>query len=538
MPVSKVLSLFALVSLFGFSSCSRTPVPSSADILIKGGEVYDGSGNESVKADVIVSGERIVYLAPSRARIDKRCKALKVIDAEGYIVCPGFIDPHDHMESDAANLESRGVEGYLRMGVTTTIFGQCGTSRLPVKDFFKKLEDQGVGVNVASFCGHGSLRSAVMGSENRFATDDEILKMKELLRDEMEQGCLGLSTGLYYTPGCFCEKKEVVELCKTAAVYDGYYTTHIRNENKENLGVYGATKEALDIGREAGIPVNISHIKCLGKSVWHQSEKVANLIESYQAEGLKVTADQYPYLASGTSMASALTPSWSREGGTKGLRRRLENPRERARIKSEIPDLLYERGGAETVFMSARAGEYTGMTLAEAAEKMGKDPVDAIISFISELKLNPYVNTFIMCDEDVEYYMKKPWVMTCTDGSFGTHPRATGSYARMIQEYVLGKKVISLGRMIRRSSGQVAETYNLQDRGFIREGAFADILVFRPEDVKANSTFEDPRQMATGFKYVIVNGEVAVEDDLYQGTRSGKILRHNKNGDVQPIIWG
>ncbi len=506
------------------ASCSV--LPKSADLLITGGTVYDGSENAPQVADVAIKGDKIVYVGKAKENIADKCKAAKVIDAAGYVVCPGFIDPHDHMES--ALLKDKAAESYLRMGVTTVIPGMCGGSQYPISKFFEKLEKQGIGPNVASFTGHNTIRAKVMGNVDRLATDDEIKQMETMIQEEMDNGSLGLSTGLFYVPGCFSDNREVVAIAKAMASRGGIYTTHVRNENKDGIGLYNSIVEALEIGKQAGVPVNISHIKCLGKSVWHRSDSVINVIEQYQKDGVKVTADQYPYLASGISMSSALTPSWARDGGVKALRERYKDPEAVAKMKPEISDMIYERGGAETIFISKRAGEFNGMTLAEATKKLGlTDPADAVIELTK--KMSPYLNTFVANEEDLANYMKKPWVMTCTDGSFGTHPRAAGSYAEMIQTYVLEKKFISFDRFVRRSTGQVADTYGLQGRGYIKVGGYADINIFKPEEVRANATYSDPALLATGFKDVIVNGKVAVENDQYTGVLSGMVIRHDTN---------
>ena len=522
--MKKFVSVAAfLTSLLLVFSCGQR-LPKTADLLITGGTVYDGSEKGPVKADIAVVGNKIVYVAPAKADIVNRCAAKRTINAEGYVVCPGFIDPHDHLEPTL--LKDRANESYLRMGVTTVIPGMCGGSRYPIGDFFAKLEEQGIGTNVASFTGHNTIREQVMGDEARYATPEEVEKMKELVRQEMRDGSLGLSTGLFYVPGCFSETSEVVELMKEMGKMGGMYTTHVRNENKFNIGLVNSIREALEIGKAAGVPVNISHIKCLGRSEWYKADSVINLIESYQQQGMKVTADQYPYLASGIGMASALTPAWCRDGGTKAMRERFKDPELLARIKAEIPDILYERGGAETIYISKNAGEYSQMTLAEAAAKMKKSPVDAIIELLSDKTKSPYLNTFIANEEDLTKYMKQPWVMSCTDGSFGSHPRAAGTYAELIKQFVVEKRVLTLDRFIRRSTGQVAETYGLKNRGFLRKGCFADITIFKPEEVVPHATYADPTLFATGFKNVIVNGEIAVENDVYTGTLSGMVLRH------------
>lgn len=508
--------LAAALAIVALASCNTAP--KQADILIKGGTVYNGVDDEPVVADVAVSGDRIIFIGDAG-----KCTAAKVIDAAGYVVCPGFIDPHNHQEPFL--IKEKTCESYLRMGVTSMIPGQCGGSRYPIGKFFATLEEQGIGPNVASFTGHNTIRKAVMGEENRFATDEEIAAMQDLMRKEMEEGSLGLSTGLYYVPGCFSESREVIAICKAMAPMGGIYTTHVRNENKEGIGLYNSIVEALEVGRLAGVPVNVSHIKCLGKSVWNRSDSVINVIEQYQKDGVKVTADQYPYLASGLRMSSALISAWARDGGVKGLRVRLKDPQLRAKIKAEVPDMIYERGGAETIFISKDAGEYSGMTLAEAAARMKCDPAEAVIRFMEDTSVKPYLNTFVSNDRDVENYMKKDWVMSCTDGTFGSHPRAAGTYAELISKYVLDKQVISLARFIRRSTSQVAQTYGFEDRGVLRKGAFADIVVFKPEEVCANATYADPKALATGFKNVIVNGQIAVEDDTCTGVLSGRILR-------------
>lgn len=517
-----LISLASAVCLL--ASCGA--VPKTADILITGGTVYDGSENAPQVADVAIKGDKVVYVGKAKENIADKCKAAKVIDAAGYVVCPGFIDPHDHMESTL--LKDKAAESYLRMGVTTVITGMCGGSQYPVKNFFDKLEKQGMGPNVASFTGHNTIRSKVMGSENRFATDDEIAKMEKMIQEDMDNGSLGLSTGLYYVPGCFSENREVVSIAKAMASRGGIYTTHVRNENKEGIGLYNSIVEALEIGKQAGVQVNISHIKCLGKSVWHRSDSVINVIEQYQKDGVKVTADQYPYLASGLAMTSALTPAWARDGGVKALRERYKDPETLAKIKSEIPDMIYERGGAETIFISKRAGEFNGMTLEQATKKLGlTDPADAVIELTK--KMSPYLNTFVANEDDLANYMKKPWVMTCTDGSYGTHPRAAGSYAELLQTYVLDKKFISFDRFVRRSTGQVADTYRLQGRGYIKVGGYADINIFKPEEVRANATYSDPALLSTGFRNVIVNGQIAVDNDQYTGALSGKVIRRETN---------
>ena len=521
--MKKFAFVSAFLTLLLSFTATHAQVPAKGDILIVGGTLYDGSDAPSYKADIVISGEKVVYVGAADPKIKKKCKATKVINAEGYVVCPGLIDPHDHLESFLKNPKTKGNEPYLRMGVTTVIPGMCGGSQYPIKNFFAKLEQQGIGTNVASFTGHGSIRTKLMGNEARIATDEEIAKMQEMIRQEMQDGSLGLSTGLFYVPGCFSETREVEAIAAAMAPLGGIYTTHVRNENKDGIGLVASVREALEIGRVAGVQVNISHIKCLGRSTWHLSDSIINMIESYQKAGMTVTADQYPYLASGVGMASALTPAWSRDGGLKGFRTHMDDPEWMARLRAELPSLIYERGGAETIFIARNGDEFNRMTLAEAAARLNLSPEEAVLEILKTK--SPSLNTFVMCDEDVENFMKQPWVLSCTDGSFGLHPRAAGSYAELIQKYVVGKGVLTLDRFIRRSTGQVADTYRLPNRGYIRKGYQADVVVFKPEEVRANATYSDAKKFATGFKNVIVNGKVAVEDDVYTGALSGQVIR-------------
>lgn len=489
-----------------------------ADIIISGGTVYNGSGAEAVVADVVIKGERIIYVG----KAGKKFKADTIIHADGYVVCPGFIDPHSHQEGSL--LRTRSDENYLRMGVTTVFTGMCGGSHYPLSEYFAKLEQQGIGPNTASFTGHGTLRGKVMGEVARLSTVEEVEKMKEFFAEDLKSGSFGLSTGLFYVPGCFAAIDEVYELAKFMAPYGGIYTTHVRNENKDGIGLQASIEEALNVGRVAGVPVNISHIKCLGKSVWGQSDAIIATIEKAQKEGVKVTADQYPYQASGTSVTSALFPAWCRDGGNAGLRKRLEDSLTCEKIKAEVAGLIVERGGAETILFTS--GKHQGKTLEEVAREMGLSPLEATIALAR--KGGAGLATFVMCEEDIANFMKQSWVMNCTDGGdFGGHPRPAGSFAEKIQKYVMKEKVISLGDMIHRSTDLVAETYGLNDRGRIAAGAYADILVFKPEEIRANATFKSPKNMATGFQYVIVNGTITIDHDRYTGALKGKVLRRN-----------
>jgi N-acyl-D-aspartate/D-glutamate deacylase/dipeptidyl aminopeptidase/acylaminoacyl peptidase len=493
---------------------------SKLDILIRGGSVIDGAGTDAVKADVGVAGDRIVFIGDAAK---ENLQAARVIDATGLIVAPGFIDPHTHADEDLFDPKRAANLPYLLQGVTTVFIGNDGRSRIPLGKALEQLQSQGVGVNVASFVGHGAVRQAVMGMIDAAPTAEQLEKMRSLVRQGMEDGALGLSTGLYYAPGSYAKTEEVIELAKVAAERGGVYDTHQRDESSYTIGLLASIEEVIRIGREAKIPVHISHIKALGADVWGQSAKAIENINRARAEGVNVTANQYPYIASGTGLSAALLPRWAEAGGRQELLKRIDDSAIRPKLITEMEQNLKRRGGANSLLIRGGADRsLVGKRLDEIAKSRGKSAVETALEIIKTG--NAGVTSFNMTESDIESFMKQPWVMTGSDGS-GGHPRKYGTYPRKIREYVLNRRVITLPRMIQASSLQVAETFNLKDRGKLSHGYFADVIVFDEKTIADRSTYENPEVFAEGMKYVIVNGKLAVDGGKYTEVMAGRALR-------------
>ncbi|HEY8459456.1 MAG TPA: prolyl oligopeptidase family serine peptidase [Blastocatellia bacterium] len=502
---------------------------SKLDILIRGGGVIDGSGKDAIKADVGLAGDRIVFVGDAAK---ENLQADRVIDATGLIVAPGFIDPHTHADDDLFDPKRAANLAYLTQGVTTVFIGSDGRSRIPLGKALDQLRSQGIGTNVASFVGHGSVRQSVMGMSDAEPTTEQLEKMKALVRQGMEEGAIGLSTGLYYAPGSYAKTEEVIELAKVAAERGGVYDTHQRDESSYAIGLLASIEETIRIGREAKIPVHISHIKALGADVWGLSGKAIEIIDRARAEGVDVTANQYPYVASGTSLGASLLPRWVEAGGRQEMLKRIDDPAVRPKLIAEMERNLKRRGGANSLLIRSLGRGVAdrgliGKRLDEIARSRGKSPVETALEIIKEGGAG--VTSFNMTESDIENFMKQPWVMTGSDGS-GGHPRKYGTYPRKIREYVLNRRVITLPRMIQASSLQVAETFKLKDRGKLAPGYFADVIVFDEKTVADRSTYENPEAFAEGMKYVIVNGKMAIDGGKYAGAMAGRTLRKSAGG--------
>ncbi len=494
---------------------------SKVDILLRSGSVIDGSGANPQTADVGIANDRIVFVGDSAK---ENLQAARIIDASGLIIAPGFIDPHTHAWDYLSKPEYKSNENFLFQGVTTVLTGNDGASPFPIAETLALWERQGLGTNAALLVGHGKIRQIVMGMSDAEPGSEQLAKMKLLVRQSMDEGAFGLSTGLYYAPGSFARTEEVIELARTVAERGGIYDTHMRDESSYSIGLLGSITETIRIGREAGIPVHISHIKALGMDVWGQSAQAIELINRARAEGIDVTANQYPYTASGTSLSSALVPRWAEAGGDAELRKRINDPSVRLRLVSDMEVNLKRRGGAESLLItSANDGRLVGKRLSEIAKKSDQAPVEAALSLI-KTSGRVGVASFNMNENDIENFMRQPWVMTGSDAS-GGHPRKYGSYPRKIREYVLNRKVISMPRMVEASSHQVAQIFKLRDRGKICAGFFADVILFDEKTVADRATYEQPEQLASGIRYVIVNGKLAIDDGKYTGALAGRALR-------------
>ena len=490
------------------------------DWLITNGLVYDGSLAAPRQVDIAVDGDRIVALGQGLAA---SYQAERQIDAGGMMVAPGFIDPHTHSWGDLLAPATAANLNYLTQGVTTVFNGNDGGGPVAIEQIAARLEKQGIGTNTAFFVGHGTVRKAVMGKAERQASPVELEKMRKLVASAMAQGALGLSSGLYYVPGSYASTDEVVALAKVAAESGGIYESHIRDESTYNIGLVAAVDEALTIGRRADIPVHLAHIKALGVDVWGKSADVVALVEKAQGEGVKVTADQYPWLASGTHVSNALFPKWSMADSTEHFHGRLREPALTDKLRSEVTENLRKRGGPEALLLVADTKpEWQGKTLAAVAKALQQDPVSAAFAVV--LAGDARVASFTMHKEDVERFMAQPWVMTSSDGTRG-HPRKYASFPQKYQEYVKQQPLLSASEFVHRSSGLVADTFGLAQRGYLRPGYFADIIIIDPETYAAKADFGHPERLSLGIEHLWVNGQQTLAKGQYNGNRNGRVLK-------------
>lgn len=495
----------------------------SLDLVIRNGSVFDGSGSPAQQVDIGIRGDRVVLMGKNLTQ-----KARRVIDAHGLMVAPGFIDPHTHTFEDLSNPATSRNDAYLMQGVTTVATGNDGSSPLKIADALHTWAQQGIGTNAALFIGQGSVRSAVMGMSDAKPTLEQMDSMKALVDRGMKEGAIGMSTGLYYAPGSYSSTEEVISLAKVAAAAGGIYDTHMRDESTYNIGLLASVRETIRIGREADIPVMISHIKALGRDVWGQSPQVIALVDEARAAGVRVTASQYPYDASGTSVEAALIPRWAEVGGAAALLQRISDPAVRPRLMAEMQKNLDRRGGPQSLLLTASPDkEFVGKTLARIAQERGVSPIEA--AFVIIQKGGADVASFNMQQADIKNFMRQDWVMTCSDGSPG-HPRKYGTFPEKLRKYVFDEQVITLPFAIRSSTSLPAETLGLKDRGLLKAGYFADVVVFDPKTIRARSTYEQPKLLATGVIYLVVNGQLAIDGGELTNAHAGRPLTHVRAG--------
>ena len=509
-----------LVAIMLLLSRSIAPAQNPAqpvDLILRGGSVIDGSGSPAIKADVGITEDRIVFVGPSAGR-----RAKREIDATGMVITPGFIDPHTHTAEDLSDPKRSRNEAYLMQGVTTVATGNDGDSPIAIGDTLAKWSHEGIGTNAVLFIGQGTVRRKVMGMSDAKPTAEQMDRMKSLVETAMNQGAIGISTGLYYAPGSFSTTEEVIELARIAGQHGGIYDTHMRDEGSYSIGLLGSVRETIRIGQEAHLPVMISHIKALGVDVWGKSTEVVALIDSARKSGLNITASQYPYTASGTSVTAALIPRWAEAEGA--LLKNLNDGSLRPRLRDEISKNLVRRGGADSLLMTASSDPtIVGKTLATIAHDRNESPVDAAIEIVRAGGSD--VASFNMKESDIEAFMRQPWVMTCSDGSPG-HPRKYGTYPRKLRVYVYEKHVIPLEFAIRSNTSLPAETLGLKDRGLLKTGYFADVLVFDPRTFNERATYKTPTILSTGVKYLTVNGKLAIDNGALTSALAGKALKH------------
>jgi len=511
----------ALVGLLGPFVPAKRPLTAQgapADLLIRNGRVIDGTGAPARTADVAITGDRITFVGDA-ARANVQAK--RTIDARGLVVAPGFIDPHTHTLEDLSSSDPkrRANVDYLMQGVTTVITGNDGGGPYEVARTLAKWNAEQLGTNGALLVGYGTVREAVMGMSDAKAEGAQLDSMRALVGKGMREGALGMSTGLYYAPQSYATTDEVIAMAKVAAKYGGIYDTHLRDESSYTIGLLAAIREAIHIGHEAGMPSHISHIKALGTDVWGRSDSAIAIIEAARNAGDKVSANQYPYTASGSSVGASLLPRWAEVGGRDSLRARVANPATKARLVTEMMENLRRRGGAKSLLItSTRDTAMLGRTLEDIATARDVSPVEAAIQII--VAGDASVASFNMDEKDIVAFMRRPWVMTGSDGSAG-HPRKYGTFPKKWAEYVRGKKVLTPEQFVRQSSALTAETFGIKDRGVVAMGKYADVVVFDDATFMDHATYRNPTALATGMRYVIVNGQVAVDGGAYTGITAG-----------------
>jgi N-acyl-D-aspartate/D-glutamate deacylase len=497
------------------------------DVLITGGTIVDGSGGPERVGDVGIRGDRIVVVGPAVGADARALPARRRIDARGRIVAPGFIDPHTHSGGDLSSPERRGNLPFLMQGVTTVVVGNDGGGPVDVARTLARWERDGIGTNAALLTGFGTIRQRVLGMSGAPASPAQIDAMRALVDSAMREGALGLSTGLFYPPQSFAATEEVIALAKVAARHGGIYDSHLRDESSYTIGLLGSIEETLRIGREAALPVHVAHIKALGVDVWGQSDTVIALIESARRRGQRVTADQYPYTASGTGVGASLLPSWATVGGRDSLFARIANPAQHARLVADMRENLRRRGGAATLLVrSSRDTALVGRTLAEIAAARRLDPIDAALEIIRAGDAG--VASFNMTERDIERFMRQDFVMTGSDGSEGM-PRKYGTFPKKLHDYVFAKHLLTLPFAIRQSTALTAETFHLQERGRLEAGYYADVVVF-DSTIVDHATYTESERFASGVEYVVVNGKLAVDGGRATGVLAGRGVRRGREG--------
>lgn len=498
------------------------------DLVLRNGRILDGSGSPWYRGDVAIRGDSIVRIAAAITD-----SAARVIDVEGQIIAPGFIDIHTH--SRGGIFEVPTAENYVRQGVTTLIEGPDGSSPVPLKPFFDKLEALPKSVNIGSFIGQGAVRAAVIGNANRKPTAEELQKMRALVEQGMKDGAFGLSSGLFYVPGTFTSTEEVIELARVAGQFGGIYISHMRDEA---YGVIDSVNETIAIGERGSLPTQVTHHKIIGPANWGKSVDTLKLIDQARTRGVDVTIDQYPYTASSTSIQAALLPAWAQEGGRTETIKRIKDPESRAKIKAEIIRIIKnERGGGDpkNIVIAGCGWDATlaGKNLADVARFRGMQPTveNAAEAALWIIENGGCSGIFHAINEaDLERILKHPATMIASDGEipiFGKahpHPRSYGTFARVLAVYVRERHTITLEDAVRKMSSFPAARLGLLDRGLIRPGMKADLAVFDPDRVRDAATFEQPHQYAEGVSTVIVNGQVVFEHGAMAAARPGKVL--------------
>jgi len=491
-----------------------------ADLLIRGATILDGTGAEGVTGDVSIKGDAILAVGAWKGT------AKVSVDATGLIVSPGFIDLHNHSDTSIVAEETRDNYNFTSQGCTTIVTGNCGMGAVDVGKLFHDIDEHGAGTNVVHLVPHGAVRSKVFGSVQRPPSGTELTAMKELVEKAMDEGAWGMSTGLIYVPGTYAKTDEIVELANVVHRHGGLYASHIRSEA---AGLLEAISEAIEIGEKSGCPVQISHLKCSTKEAWGKMGEACARIEAARARGLQVTADQYPYVASSTRLSAYTLPAWALEGGK--VAERLADPEQGAKLRAAIAESFARRDGPDKLVIASYAKDksFNGKSIEAIATASGRDPVEVVVDIVR----NGDAATvgFAMREEDMLVGMKKDWVATASDGSAKRpsderpHPRNYGTFPRKIGVYALEKKVVSPAFAIRSSSGLPADILGLKNRGYLKAGYKADLVLFDPATFRDQATFDKPDRYSAGVRWVVVNGVAVITDGKKTGALPGKALR-------------
>ncbi|MCI0378252.1 MAG: D-aminoacylase [Gemmataceae bacterium] len=518
--------MFALIvsTLLAAAPAGQTPV--QADVVLKNATLVDGTGKPASQGDLAIRGDRIVAVGKFEVEGKPR-----VLDCSGLVIAPGFIDLHTHSDTPLTQKATAPNLNYLTQGMTTAVTGNCGSGPIDVAGYFQKMEKLGIGSNVIHQLPHNAVRQKVMGNSNRAPTEKELQQMEDLVDKGMRDGAWGLSTGLIYNPGTYSKTEELIALAKVAAKHGGFYASHIRDEGS---GIFVALDEILTIARKAGLRVHISHIKVSGRVVWGKSADVIALIRRARKEGVEVTADQYPYPASSTSLAAMVIPAKYREGTDKDLIQRLDDPEIGPKMRKDIEDKIEGRQGGKTLKIARFSPKtvWQGKDLDAIAQLEKKSLLEVVIDI--QRKGGAGVVSFGMHEDDVRLFMKEDWVATASDGSAQVpsdtvpHPRSYGTFPRKIGRYALADNIISLEQAIRSASGLPADILKLPERGYLKAGHFADIVVFDPKTFKDSATYELPHQYSPGVRFLFVNGRLAIDDGRFTGVLAGRVLRHGE----------
>src|ERR671912_827071 len=507
------------------TSVVSAQAPQQFDILIRNGRVLDGTGNPWYRADIGITGDRIRAMG----RLGN-ATAKTVIDAGDRYVTPGFIDVHSHAGGGLATEELKQGQPLLAQGLTTVFVNPDGGGPVDLPAQRATYEKQRIGVNVAQMVPHGSIRRAVMDMSDRDPDAAELAKMVELTRQGMLAGGFGLSSGLYYAPVSYSRTAEVVAMARATAPFGGVYSSHIRDESDYTIGVVAAVQEVIDIAEQGGVIGVVSHMKALGPGSWGLSKKLIDNIDAARRRGVQVFADQYPYEASGTGIVGALIPRSAQVGGRDAMMKRITGEL-RNEIRAEVKTNIARRGGADTLMISRYTVDpsFEGQRLSALAAKAGVAPEEYALQMLE--KGDASLVSFNMSEGDIEGIMQQPWTMTCTDGDLVPmgegvpHPRAYGAFARKLRKYVGDRKVVDIAAAVRSMTTLPATVFALKDRGQLRAGAFADVLIFDLANINDAATYEKPHQLSQGFDDIIVNGELARRNATFTTALPGRVLR-------------